>query len=164
MTKEIYKALEKTCYSKLTKKEKIYFESSKDFYTQKYGLEKKRNKRKVLKSNLEWIEKNPRFNKYFANLFHYVERDFCHKSQTLNFEIKFSFDSTVKEIEISKEKIFDRYEKGYKYYKNIYYIKLPIIPKLKVIKQPDFTRITFYDGEPLLYQCKFKNKQIKYIY
>ena len=49
-------------------------------------------------------------------------------------------------------------------YKNIYYIKLPIIPKLKVIKQPDFTRITFYDGEPLLYQCKFKNKQIKYIY
>jgi hypothetical protein len=164
MTREIYNALEKTCYGKLTKKEKTFFTSDLDFYYQKRQLEKKRQERKDIKKSLEWIEKNPRYNKYYENLFYYIERDFCHKSQTLNFEIKFSFVSTIKEIEISKEKIFDEYKKGYKYYKNIYNIKLPIIPKLKVIINPDFSRITLYDGEPLLYQCKFKNKQINYIY
>jgi hypothetical protein len=164
MNKEIYDALCKSCFSKLTRKEKTLFKSSKDFYTEKYYLEKKRQERKELKEKLEWLEKNPRYNKYYENLFYYVERDFCHKSQTLNFEIKFSFDSTIKEIEIAKEKIFDEYKKGYKYYKNIYYIRLPLIPNLKVIINPDFSRITFYDGEPLLYQCKFKNKQINYIY
>lgn len=164
MTKQIYNALSKSCYSKLSKKEKNLFENSKDFYRKKNFLEKKRQARKELKAKLEWIEKNPRYNRYFSILFAYVERDYYHKSQTKNIDVKFSFDYSIKEIEIAKEKIFDRYEKGYKYSKNIYYIKLPIIPKLKVIKQPDFTRITLYDGEPLLYQCKFKNKQIKYIY
>ena len=164
MQEEIYNALKKTCYSKLTKKEKNLFENSKDFYKQKYCFEKKNQARKELKTKLEWIEKNPRFNKYFENLFAYVERDFTRKSQTLNFEIKFSFDSTVNQIEVSKEKIFDYYNKGYKYYKNIYYIKLPLIPCVKVIKNPDYSTSVLYDGEALLYQCKFKYKQIKYIY
>lgn len=164
MKLEIYNALEKTCYSKLLKKEKNLFENSKDFYLQKYFLKKKRIERKELKAKLEWIEKNPRFNKYFRNLFISIKRDFCHKSQTLNFEIKFSFDSTVKEIKIAKEKIFDGYNKGYKYYKNIYYIKLPLIPDVKIIKNPNYSTSVLYDGESLLYQCKFKNKQIKYIY
>lgn len=164
MNKEIYNALEKICYSKLIRKEKNLFENSKDFYYQKRQLEKKRQERKELKEKLEWIEKNPRYNKYFSILFAQVEMDFYHKSQTKNIEIKFSFASTVNEVEISKEKIFDHYEKGYKYYKNIYYLRLPLIPDIRVIKNPDFSRITLYDGEELLYQCKFKNKQINYIY
>jgi hypothetical protein len=164
MNKEIYNALCKSCFSKLTSKEKTLLKSLEDFYTEKYYLERKKHIRKKLKEKLEWIEKNPRYNRYFSILFAQIEMDFLRKSQTKNISIKFSFDSTIKEIEIAKEKIFDEYKKGYKYYKNIYYIRLPLIPKLKMIKNPDFSRIIFYDGEPLLYQCKFKNKQINYIY
>lgn len=69
MNKEIYNALCKSCFSKLTKKEKALFNSNLDFNYQKRQLEKKRQERKELKNSLEWIEKNPRYNKYFFNLY-----------------------------------------------------------------------------------------------